>query len=100
VTSSKLIGLSADKRALYFVYAKALNVLRQAEGDQPESKTRISLSNESDELNIRDIVAISTTKVLVWLDKGRDFLTVKSKEASAEVTYDDTISQRSMVSTF
>lgn len=32
--------------------------MRQAEGEQPESKNRISLSNEADDLNIKDLFAI------------------------------------------
>jgi hypothetical protein len=87
-----LVCLSADRRALLFIYAKALNVISQAEGEQPESKNRISLSNEADDLNIKDLFAISTTKVMVLLDKGRDSLTVKSKDNSGETTYDDTVS--------
>jgi hypothetical protein len=66
--------------------------MHQAEGEQPESKNRISLSNEADDLNIKDLFAISTTKVMVLLDKGRDSLTVKSKDNSGETTYDDTVS--------
>jgi hypothetical protein len=66
--------------------------MHQAEGEQPESKNRISLSNEADDLNIKDLFAISTTKVMFLLDKGRDSLTVKSKDNSGETTYDDTVS--------
>jgi len=88
------VRLSTDQSALYYIYAKSLNILRAETSDTPDAKLKINLSADADFVNVRDIYPMSNTKVLIVVDKGRD-LSAKSKESN-----DDTISQRSSVSAF
>lgn len=94
MTNSRLVRLSIDQTALFYIYAKSLNVLQASLGDDPETKVKINLSIEADFVNVREIYPLSDTKVLVVIDKARD-ISAKSKESN-----DDIVSQRSSISAF
>lgn len=89
VSSTRLVSLSNDNKALLFVYARSLNVLR------PDSKQRVSLASEGDDLKIRYIYPVLDNRVLVFAERAvRESLNIKSSPN------DDTVSQRSTVSAF
>jgi len=92
VTSNRLVRLSTDNQSLMYVYARSLSIMRQATSDRPETKQRVSLASETDDLKVRAIYPVTASKIVVVVDKPRDTLTVKGSPN------DDTISQRSTVS--
>lgn len=90
ITSTSLVRLSTDSRALMFVYARSLNILRDK-----QDKQKVSLATEAEDFKIKSIYPVSTTKVLVVIEPKRDQLLVAKASPN-----DDTVSSRSMLSNF